>query len=154
MESETVALPEVKAVSATTSKPRRKSVVQQPPQLANVPLQAPSAPKGLLPGPAGPVKMAWAKDNDPRPVKPSGIALGLREEAKKLDARKAAEKEREKSLRNSVSASASDEMHSFTTSWGLPTSQAGSNRSTPSKDTQVTTTSPQAALAALRHRRE
>lgn len=70
-------------------------------------------------------KTAWAKDDDSKSK--AAAPMNLREiqeaEKKKQDARKAAEKERERAAR--ATSSTAEEVQ-FTASWGLPTSQAGS----------------------------
>jgi len=101
-----------------------------------LPAQSP-APKGAAPS-SQPVpeqtpsvsasKLAWLKDDDTK-VKPSGSSISLREiqeaEAKKAEARKAVDKERERAVRTTGQPSEVKESPSFTSSWGLPTSQAG-----------------------------
>jgi len=67
-------------------------------------------------------------EEEAKKPKSSGAGLGLREiqeaEAKKLEARKAAERER--AARAATSATpAGEDTQSFTASWGLPTSRAG-----------------------------
>jgi len=88
------------------------SIIDQP-----TPVEPPSTPK-----------VAWAKEEDVTKKKASGISVSLREiqeaEAKKLESRKAAEREKERSAR--VTAEAKEDIQPFTASWGLPTSQAGS----------------------------
>jgi PERQ amino acid-rich with GYF domain-containing protein len=95
-------------------------------------------------------KTAWAKDNEQK-NKPSGIALSLREiqeaEAKNVEARKAADREKEKVARTTSSTSGLKvgvEDVQFTGSWGLPTSQAGRSNVNASqvRDLTPTTTSP------------
>ena len=70
-------------------------------------------------------KVAWAKEEDIT-KKASGISVSLREiqeaEAKRLDSRKALEKERSARM----TAEIKEDIQPFTASWGLPTSQAGS----------------------------
>ena len=81
-------------------------------------------------------KVAWVKEDDKR--KASGISVSLREiqeaEAKKLESRKALEREKERLAR--VAAESKEEIQPFTASWGLPTSQAGSrSNSLPIRET-------------------
>jgi PERQ amino acid-rich with GYF domain-containing protein len=89
-------------------------------------------------------KAAWQKEEDAKKT------VSLREiqdaEAKKVEVKKAAERERERAAR-AAAASLSDKeaVQSFTTSWGLPTSQAGSRSvSIPVKEAA----SPPASAAA------
>ncbi|KAJ7225976.1 hypothetical protein GGX14DRAFT_642192, partial [Mycena pura] len=89
--------------------------------------------------PAGPQKAAWAKEDEARRPKPSGVTLSLREiqdaEAKKAGTRKQSERDRDRATRPSSSvAPASEDAQPFTASWGLPTSQAGA-RTVPVKET-------------------
>ena len=99
----------------------QSSIVNQP-----TPVESPTA------------KIApWAKEEDMK-KKASGISVSLREiqeaEAKKLESRKALEREKERLPR--VTAESKEDMQSFTASWGLPTSQAGSrNNSLPIRET-------------------
>jgi PERQ amino acid-rich with GYF domain-containing protein len=81
-------------------------------------------------------KIAWAKEEDIK-KKASGISVSLREiqeaEAKKLESRKALEREKERLTR--VAAESKEDIQPFTASWGLPTSQAGSrNNSLPIRE--------------------
>ncbi|KAH9921405.1 uncharacterized protein B0H18DRAFT_1086113 [Fomitopsis serialis] len=88
-----------------SQKPQRKSSTQAAAPSTIVPKTAPPSPS---PAPA-----AWATDEEAKKVKPSGAPLA---ETKKLEARKAAERERERAARLAGA------------SWGLPTSQAGAAR--------------------------
>jgi PERQ amino acid-rich with GYF domain-containing protein len=93
-------------------------------------------------------KVAWAKEEDIK-KKASGISVSLREiqeaEAKKLESRKALEREKERSAR--VTAESKEDIQPFTASWGLPTSQAGSRNSLPIRETPaVPVSSPTAAV--------
>ena len=94
-------------------------------------------------------KVAWAKEEDIK-KKASGISVSLREiqeaEAKKLESRKALEREKERSAR--VTAESKEDIQPFTASWGLPTSQAGSrNNSLPIRETPaVSASSPTTAV--------
>lgn len=83
---------------------------------------------------SAPTKPVWSTEDEKN--KSTGGPTSLREiqemEAKKQEARKAAERER---ARASVAAAAvpSEDPQTFTASWGLPTSQVGAK--TPSKET-------------------
>ena len=126
-------------------KPRRKSTAQpsqaapQAPKVAPAPsVPIPTAPAKAPSPPPQPEqpKAAWAIDDD-RKTKPSAATLNLREiqeaEAKKLEVRRAAERERERAAR----ASQSEDFQPFTASWGLPTSQAGARAPPAIKETPV-----------------
>ncbi|KZT06209.1 uncharacterized protein LAESUDRAFT_736963 [Laetiporus sulphureus 93-53] len=96
-----------------------------------VPAQ-PAAAKPPSPIPPTELKPAWTTDDDKK-GKPSGATPGLREiqeaEMKKLEARRAAEREKERALRVAASnASQMEDFQPFTASWGLPTSQAHAAR--------------------------
>ncbi|KAF7798585.1 hypothetical protein EIP86_009807 [Pleurotus ostreatoroseus] len=99
-------------------------------QSAKVPVasSAPAKPPSPTQGAASDGKHAWAIDEDKK-TKTPGPALGLREiqemEAKKLEAKKVAERERERAARaaSAVASPSSEEVQ--TISWGLPTSQVG-----------------------------
>jgi PERQ amino acid-rich with GYF domain-containing protein len=127
------------------SRARRKSGPQQPPSIATqgtTQATSPPEPSPTVPQP----KSAWPKDDDAKKAKASGIALSLREiqevEAKKVETRKAAEKERERTARTPRLNSGS-ESHTITTSWGLSSSQAGAARNpTASRDALGSSTSP------------
>ncbi|KAI9059585.1 hypothetical protein FKP32DRAFT_1668552 [Trametes sanguinea] len=117
-------------------KTRRKSSAQPAQTTQQAPKVSPPAPAAKppsptpapapAPAPAAETKPAWGMD-DEKKVKTPGAPLNLREiqeaEAKKLEARKAAERERERAARAAASAQA-DDFQPFTASWGLPTSQA------------------------------
>lgn len=137
------------------SKPRGKSTARDvqtlllqkvaPPTLAQTITKGPS-PTPAAAAPA--LKSVWSTEEESKKAKPA-VALSLREiqeaEAKKTEARKAAEKERERLARVSAAAAANpDDSQPFITSWGLPTSQTGI-RNTTSKDTPTSspmTTTP------------
>ncbi|KAF9458750.1 hypothetical protein BDZ94DRAFT_1269950 [Collybia nuda] len=105
------------------------------------------APKPTPPVPASPVvtdpsstlvapKPAWAIEDEVKKSKPSGVSISLREiqeaEVKKSEARKAAEREKERVARNAApTGDVKDDTQPFIASWGLPTSQAGSRGSAP-----------------------
>ncbi|TBU26370.1 hypothetical protein BD311DRAFT_726243 [Dichomitus squalens] len=124
-------------------KPRRKSTAQTAPTASPAPKAAPPAPapaalaKPPSPPPQAEPKAPWAIDDD---KKKQGAAPTLREiqeaEAKKLEARKAEQRERERAERAARVSSQSEDFQPFTTSWGLPTSQAGA-RSTSVKESPV-----------------
>ncbi|KAI0761683.1 hypothetical protein BD413DRAFT_238921 [Trametes elegans] len=110
---------------------RRKSSAQPAPQAPKVtPAPPPKPASPVASAPAAESKPAWAVDDDKK-AKTPGVTLNLREiqeaEAKKLEARKAAERERERAARAAASAQ-SEDFQPFTASWGLPTSQAGAAR--------------------------
>ena len=77
-------------------------------------------------------KVAWAREEDITKKRASGISMSLREiqeaEAKKLESRKALEREKERSSR--VTTESKEDIQPFTASWGLPSSQAGSRNNT------------------------
>lgn len=92
-------------------------------------------------------KAAWAKEEEGKKKKAAVPSISLREiqeaEAKKLESRKAAEREKEKLARVSAVAETKEDTQPFTTSWGLPTSQAGSRASaTPREVPTVPAQSP------------
>ena len=151
------ASPPAPAETSRPSQKKRKSTAPQAPS-PTVPKSTPVVPapiKPLSPVPAPPSaaapaaepKAPWATDDDAKKAKPSGVTLGLREiqeaELKKLEARKAAERERERAARAAGTLQA-EEFQPFTTSWGLPTSQAGAARSVA---TPKDTTASPAAVA-------
>uniref|UniRef100_A0A8H7YAI1 GYF domain-containing protein n=1 Tax=Psilocybe cubensis TaxID=181762 RepID=A0A8H7YAI1_PSICU len=90
-------------------------------------------------------KVAWAKEEEKKKTG-TGSSVSLREiqeaEAKKLESKKAAERERERLARASASADIKEDVQPFTTSWGLPTSQAGARGSAPLKDLVTVPTTP------------
>ena len=98
------------------------------------------------------VKPAWATEDDTKKPKASA-GLGLREiqeaEVKKLEARKAAERER--AVRAVASASpVNEDTQTFTASWGLPTSRTGGrNDSLPKESIVTNTASPQTSSAPV-----
>ncbi|KAJ7139677.1 hypothetical protein C8R44DRAFT_309565 [Mycena epipterygia] len=118
-------------------KTRTKSIPQptaQPPIVPTIP-----ATESTSQVPSGPPKAAWSKEEEAKRPKPSGVALSLRDiqdaESKKAEARKVAERDRDRAVRASSStAPAPEEAQPFTASWGLPTSQAGV-RTAPAKET-------------------
>ncbi|GBE78526.1 predicted protein [Sparassis crispa] len=135
------------APSTTPLTPAEPSRPPKPSRKASAPTQSTAiapAPKTTAPStavqppsPGQPVehKPAWSMEDDKK-SKPSGVASSLREiqeaETKKYEARKAAERERERAARAAAGTpSQTEEFLTFTTSWGLPTSQAGTARLTP-----------------------
>ncbi|RPD81564.1 hypothetical protein L226DRAFT_548817 [Lentinus tigrinus ALCF2SS1-7] len=139
---------------ATAAQKTRRKSSAQPAQTLQAPKVAPAPPapapvtpaKPPSPTPQSEPKAAWAIDDDKKNKGP-GVTLNLREiqeaEAKKLEARKAAERERERAARAS---SQSEDFQPFTTSWGLPTSQAGARAAGTVKETPAA--SPFSATAA------
>jgi len=81
-----------------------------------------------------PTKPVWSTEDDKK--KSSGGPTSLRDiqemEAKKQEARKAAERERSRAPATTT-APVSEDSQTFTASWGLPTSQVGAK--SPAKDT-------------------
>ncbi|KAJ7071433.1 hypothetical protein C8F01DRAFT_1014546 [Mycena amicta] len=130
----TTAIVDLPSKPTQVAKARTKSIQQPVSQLA----LAPAVDSDPV-VPAGPAKTAWAKEDESKRAKPSGVTLSLRDiqdaEAKKAGARKLAE-QRVATTRASTSAAtpSSVDDQPFTASWGLPTSQAGA-RATPAKET-------------------
>ena len=89
-------------------------------------------PTPSTPTVSAPTKPVWSTEDDKN--KSTGGPTSLREiqemEAKKQEARKAAERERARAT--AAAAANSEDSQPFTTSWGLPTSQVGAK--TPSKE--------------------
>ncbi|KAF8061015.1 hypothetical protein FPV67DRAFT_1632041 [Lyophyllum atratum] len=123
--------PAIKAAPATKSKGKAAAQASPP---APIPKAAPTPQAIPQPSPSPPApKAAWSKEDESK-TKSVGVSMSLREiqeaEAKKVEARKVAERERERAAR--VPAPVVDGgAQSFTASWGLPTSQAGSRPSAP-----------------------
>jgi PERQ amino acid-rich with GYF domain-containing protein len=105
-------------------------------------------------------KPAWQVEEDAK----KAASISLREiqeaEAKKAEARRAAERERERAARMAAAATGDpkEEAQTFTASWGLPTSQAGSrvvvnstkevaSSPTPANTTPVWSGAPKVAVA-------
>ncbi len=131
------------SVDAAPSKKRNKA--SKPTLSVSQPAIGPTSPAPAS-SPAVPEaapKPAWAKSDD---AKPSGVSLSLRDiqdaEAKKADARKTAEKERERARANAAPSTPAEEVQLFTSSWGLPTSQVGVRKetATPSATSPATAT--------------
>ncbi|KAI9572769.1 hypothetical protein HD554DRAFT_2285310 [Boletus coccyginus] len=119
----------------TAQKTRRKSTTRDVQALA--PKVAPPPTSTVVrdqsPAPAPPPaqqKPVWAVEDDSKKQKGPGVTVSLREiqeaEVKEAEARKAAEKGRERLARANAAAggnSVTEESQLFTSSWGLPTSQ-------------------------------
>lgn len=129
------------------TKSRNKATTVQPAAAPSVAKAVPP-PAPLTPSPPPTSqKPAWSTEEEVKKSKPIVASISLREiqeaEAKKAEARKVAERERERAARASVPvAETKEDMQSFTASWGLPTSQAGARGVAPQKDT--TSSSPAA----------
>ncbi|KAG7090806.1 hypothetical protein E1B28_009890 [Marasmius oreades] len=138
--------------SATVSRSPVEPIAMAPPQ-------AQTSPQPQTVGMTS--KAPWAKDDD---AKKLSTATSLRQiqdaEAKKVEARKVAEREREKERATAISrgnpttsatgTAGNEDLQGFTTSWGLPTSKAGrggsgSSIASPSKET-ISTPSPAPAV--------
>ncbi|KAH7929382.1 hypothetical protein BV22DRAFT_1057157 [Leucogyrophana mollusca] len=140
--------PAVNELPPPAPKARRKSTTKEVQAQAAASKPPPPVPiavavKSPSPAPATPAtqsKPAWSTEEDTKKAKPLGTAMSLREiqeaEVKRAEARKAAEKERERLARaNATVATASGEdAQPFTASWGLPTSQAGARNAVSPKD--------------------
>jgi PERQ amino acid-rich with GYF domain-containing protein len=128
----TISSPDVPIIETQAPKGRRKAPLQ-----VKLSLQEPAKPPSpTLPSSVPQVKAAWSKEDE---AKASNLALGFREiqeaEAKKAEARKIIERERERAARAvSVLPNPNEESATFTASWGLPTSQVHSNRNSISKE--------------------
>jgi PERQ amino acid-rich with GYF domain-containing protein len=112
-----VATPPTSGKSRKQKEPKAPAAQVAPPLQLEVPSPPISAPK-----------LVWQKEDDTRK------AISLREiqeaESKKAEAKKAAERERDRAARAAAASSPDKEdIQGFTTSWGLPTSQAGSRSS-------------------------
>lgn len=130
-------------------KARRKSTTRdvQIPASKVAPPTAPAVIRDQPPAPALPAtqpKLVWAVEDDSKKQKGTGATMSLREiqeaEVRKAEARKIAEKERERLGRaNAVVSgnSVAEESQPFTSSWGLPTSQAGARNLIPTKETST-----------------
>ncbi|KZT67669.1 hypothetical protein DAEQUDRAFT_385710 [Daedalea quercina L-15889] len=133
------------AAQAVAPSPTVPKAVATPPAPIKPPSPAP-APCVSAIAPVSDPKAPWATDDEAKKAKPSGATLGLREiqeaEMKKLEARKAAERERERAARAAAGTSQAEDFQPFTTSWGLPTSQAGAARSAAAAAAKDTVTSP------------
>ncbi|RDB28984.1 hypothetical protein Hypma_015129 [Hypsizygus marmoreus] len=141
--SEPIPPSEAPARAALGVKSKGKSA-GQPPALKAAP-PTPQTSTEPSPPPTTP-KAAWSKEDEKR----LGVSVSLREiqeaEAKKAEARKVAERERERAARVAApTGDAKDGTQPFTASWGLPTSQAGARVAAPAKEavaSPVATTAP------------
>ncbi|KAJ7596763.1 hypothetical protein C8J56DRAFT_1021249 [Mycena floridula] len=119
-----------KARTKSTSVPQPATNVTKLPVVVPQTFENPPTPPPL----SASGKPAWSKDDETMKPKPSGVALSLREiqeaELKKAEARKVAERERERATRMLTAATPAEETQAFTASWGLPTSQAGARTAT------------------------
>lgn len=141
-------------------KARRKSTARdvQAPASKTAPPLTPTAVKDKPPAPpptADQPKPVWAVEDDSKKQKGGGATISLREiqeaEVRKSEARKAAEKERERVARANIAGGnfVVEENQPFTSSWGLPTSQAGARNQIPSKEAPTinsTTAAPAAPV--------
>jgi len=132
-----VAKAETISQPAPTTKTRSKSGTQRSP---NKPIPAPqapapppaSAPPAQVTSPSPPPQpKAWSTGDDAKLNPPMSLREIQEAEAKKAETRKTAERERSA---RAAEAPAKEEVQTFTTSWGLPTSQAGSARPVTGKD--------------------
>ena len=140
------------------SVPQTSTKKRVPPPLASQPV-APRASVVLSANPAEPdpkppsprpatltqAKPAWStpvinNDDESRATKHAGLREIHEAEAKRVEARKLAERERERAAR----ALPQEETSTFTASWGLPTSQAGTARTTSKEQTPVAATAASA----------
>jgi len=136
--------------------PRRQSPVQSAPEPVVQPAAAPKAakiaksveqPSPAPSRPAEPVtpspapKSAWAVEEETN----KATTISLREiqeaEAKKAEAKKLLERERERLNRAPSGSESKEDVQPFTASWGLPTSQAGRNVHS-TKDSSPVSSSP------------
>lgn len=136
------------AISLPPSVPKskRKPSTQQNQTVApNLKTQPPMTSVVKDSPPPAQSKPAWSTDEDTKKLKPSSTGLGLREiqetEAKKSEARKAAERER--ATRAPTSPTIED-TQPFTASWGLPTSRVGARIDISPKEgpTAISSSSP------------
>lgn len=144
----------------TAPKARRKSTTRD--------VQAPSSKTALVPAPivvkdhsltpslsANQPKPVWVIDEDSKKQKVAGATISLRDiqeaEARKAEARKAVEKERERFARANAASGdfVVEESQPFTSSWGLPTSQAGVRNQISSKEAMTINTTPPTAAAPV-----
>lgn len=159
--AETTTLAQAPAPTPKTSRkaPASPAIPKATPAVTTTtqPVKAPSPSPAPSPAVAAPAKPVWSTEDDKK--KTPGAPMSLREiqeaEAKKQEARKAAERERARAAA-AAQASSQEETAPFTTSWGLPTSQAGKTQSSSvAKDTTVSassssgTVAPSAASAAV-----
>ena len=129
------------SVSQTAPK-KRGSGSQAPQQAVSKPsaaasgvLQSTFKPPSPLPASAQ-AKPAWSTlvpgtEDENKTTKQTGLRAIQEAEAKRVEARKTAEREKERAAR----AQPQEETQTFTASWGLPTSQAGAGRSASKEQT-------------------
>lgn len=128
------------AILSPNRPPARMSSNQQ-----SSPDQTPSADSAPVPVVQ---KVAWAKEEEGKRKKGSTPSLNIREiqeaEVKKMESRKAVERQKDRSARATITMDIKEEHQPFTTSWGLPTSQAGARGNIATRDPLVATaqTSP------------
>jgi len=89
-------------------------------------------------------KVAWAKEEEGKRKKGSSIpSLNIREiqeaEVRKIESRKAAERQKDRSARATSAIDIKEDHQPFTTSWGLPTSQAGARGNIATREPLVAT---------------
>lgn len=88
-------------------------------------------------------KVAWAKEEEGKRKKGSTPSLNIREiqeaEVKKMESRKAAERQKDRSARATSTIDIKEDHQPFTTSWGLPTSQAGARGNIATREPLVAT---------------
>jgi PERQ amino acid-rich with GYF domain-containing protein len=110
---------------------RKSAQVVQPPAPVSEPTSTDVSSVPVAP------KAPWAKEDEGK-KKNAAPSFSLREiqeaEAQKLEAKKAAEREKERLSRASVTTDSKEETQPFIASWGLPTSQAGVRGSTPLRE--------------------
>lgn len=144
----------------TASKGRRKSTIRdvQIPTSKTAPPPTPTVVTDQPPSPAllaGQPKPVWAVEDDSKKQKGASATISLREiqeaEVRKAQARKVAEKERERPASVNVTGSnvVAEESQPFTSSWGLPTSQAGARIQISPKETPTINTTSVTAAAPV-----
>jgi PERQ amino acid-rich with GYF domain-containing protein len=127
------------ALPAAESPPTEHSPTQPPSRTS---LNRQSSPEQATPGNSAAVpvaqKMAWVKEEEGKRKKGSIPSLNIREiqeaEVKKLESRKAAEREKVRLARSANAIDIKEDHQPFTTSWGLPTSQAGTRINVAAKE--------------------
>jgi PERQ amino acid-rich with GYF domain-containing protein len=114
---------------------------------ARTPSNQQSSPDQTPSGEPAPVpvvqKVAWAKEEEGKRKKGSTALLNIREiqeaEVKKIESRKAAERQKDRSARATSTMDIKEDHQPFTTSWGLPTSQAGARGNIATREPLVAT---------------
>ncbi|TFK57684.1 hypothetical protein OE88DRAFT_1651547 [Heliocybe sulcata] len=129
-------VPPVAPTAVDKAVPKKKSSQKRTQNASAEPVAPPSSASTnpaspIVPGGVPAQKAAWTLDEEK--ARPSGVAMGFREiqeaEAKRLEAQKAADKQREKErLAKAAASPSTEEAQPFVASWGLPTSQAGAAR--------------------------